>query len=56
MAFQELKSIAREHRPKIKGFSHMNKEELLQRLFEEKELSKEDVEKYNLTDYEQLNI
>ena len=45
MAFQGLKNIAREHRPKIKGFSPMNKEELLQRLFEEKVLSKENVDK-----------
>ena len=54
MAFQELRHIARDHRPKIKGFSHMNKEELLQRLLEVKVLSQEDVDKYNHVDYERL--
>src|SRR6476619_1734134 len=54
MAFQELKSIAREHRPKIKGFSHMNKEGLLEILVEKNIISQEDVDKYNHTDYERL--
>ena len=54
MAFQELKNIAREHRPKIKGFSHMNKKELIEILLERNVISKEDVDKYNHIDYERL--
>ena len=54
MTFQELKSIARDHRPKIKGFSHMNKRELLEILLEKNIISQEDVDKYNHVDYERL--
>lgn len=44
---QELKNIAREHRPKIKGFSHMSKGELIDILLEKNVISQEDVDKYN---------
>jgi len=54
MALQELKNIARDHRPKIKGFSHMNKSELLAVLLQEKLISQGDVDKYNHIDYERL--
>ena len=54
MTFQELKSIAREHRPKIKGFSHMNKRELLDILLEKNIISQGDVDKYNHIDYDRL--
>lgn len=54
MAFQELKNIAREHRPKIKGFSHMNKSELIEILLEKNVISRDDVDKYNHIDYERL--
>ena len=54
MAFQELQTLAREHRPKIKGFSHMRKNELLAILLEKEVISQEDVDKYNNIDYERL--
>ena len=52
--FQELKNIAREHRPKIKGFSHMSKQELLQILLQKEVISQDDVDKYNHIDHERL--
>ena len=54
MAFQELKSIAREHRPKIKAFSHMSKGELLDVLLEKELISQDDADKYSHIDYERL--
>ena len=54
MAFQELKNIAREHRPKIKGFSHMSKGGLIEILLEKNVISQEDADKYNQNDYERL--
>ena len=55
MVFQELKYIAREHRPKIKGISRMRKGQLLDVLLEE-DISQEDVDTYNLVDYERLKF
>src|SRR5437899_1998323 len=54
MTFQELKNIAREHRPKIKGFSHMSKRELIETLLERNVISQEDADKYNHLDHERL--
>jgi hypothetical protein len=54
MTILELQILAREHRPKIKGFSHMRKNELLAILLEKEVISQEDSDKYNNIDYERL--
>ena len=54
MTFQELKNIAREHRPKIKGFSHMSKGELIEVLQEKNVLTQEDKDKFQKIDHERL--